>query len=518
MGGMLRSTTAKKIIFLLVLLYIVISFPSVIHLLIQGQISFGIFISHIALDGANPHFRIQLVEDGKCIRSSNGFNLEYEFCDPTQHHTFHFLQDGKLAYSISGLCVTLATEEIQPRPLKLGGCSTAASFRVVNESYLQLIDSSHGAEFCVSRKKIHGKSVKKRSEKSLVFSGDCIEILSRVNLLEENNFIARRKALLQPAPVDNPDCNFPACNINKRPPPVKLLPSSEVKRCYNLSECVTAVIKTARRPHLVLRLAQSIRDTKGYDIPMIAYDDGVGPYPDEMMSKIASFPNLQYIIGDKADLGISLGRTLAVNLVQTKYFLLFDDDIVVYNRTDIELLAEILDTTDASLVGGKFHGTKYFSGFFWFTSLDENDQLTSDQKLKYYEGACYHANETIPGFPSCTRCDTAVNFFMAKTADILEVGCWSEELKIMEHKDLFLRLKAAGKKVVDCPKVKVFNRGESGEVNKLSGFHELRVARARQMQNIFNNIWNVHKTFRIRKEDNETVSAAFLKNKNNVLN
>lgn len=40
---------------------------------------------------------------------------------------------------------------------------------------------------------------------------------------------------------------------------------------------------------------------------------------------------------------------------------------------------------------------------------------------------------------------------------ITDVGGWSEELKIGEHKDLFLRLKATGKKVVSCPGIEVYN-------------------------------------------------------------
>ena len=457
----------------------------------------------IVLREENTNYRIQLAETGRCIVSPDGVNLEFSFCEPTQQQTFKFLNDSSLAFTSNGLCVVLRKSEAEPRLLlKLGHCSEAVRFQ--GDSYLQLRGDASDSKLCVSRSKLIKPNPAVLSQ--------CEETLSRFNIIEESNFIARRKALMQSAPVDSPDCNFPACNLNKRPPPVELLPSSEVTRCYNLTECVTVVIKTARRPHLVLRLAQSLRDMKGYDLPIIAYDDGVGPHSDEMMSKIAAVSNLKYIIGDEKDIGIALGRTRAVEMVETKYFLLCDDDLIFEVITDIELFAEILDTTDASVAGGKFHRTKLFGGYFHFTSLDNENKPTDLRILNFYQGACSRINETIVGFPSCFRCEITPNIFMAKTADVLKVGCWSEELKISEHKDLFLRLKAAGKKVVSCPKVKIFNQGEDNTINRETGFFNLRIARIAKMRRMFGNVWNVHKVY-IWDPQND----AFLKHKDKIL-
>jgi GT2 family glycosyltransferase len=312
---------------------------------------------------------------------------------------------------------------------------------------------------------------------------------SSLNLIEEAIFISRRKALLVP-PLQNPgECNYSACGINRRAGAVKLLPPWQVSRCSNMPDCVTVVTKTARRPHLVLRLAQSIRDVKGYDLPIVAYDDGVGQHSDEIMGEIAKFPNIQYVIGDEEDLGIALGRSLAVKMVQTKYFLLVDDDTVLNNNTDIELLAEILDKTDAALVGGKIENYSHFAGYFRFT-------LRSGRRALYhYKGACTLANETLQNYPSCMRCDTTTNAFMAKTADVLEAGCWSRELKVTEHKDLFLRLKAGGKKVVYCPGFTIFNRRPKAKISKETGYTKLKKGRSSQMKQMFNSVWNIDQFF-----------------------
>ena len=455
----------------------------------------------VLIDQALPRYWI-LRSDEKCLGSSDGYHLGFLICDPTQNQTFHFLDDGNLEHSRTGLCVSLEKGTTAPGPLSLGHCSTGTSFQYVNGSYLQFNDSIQlqGPRFCLSAS--HDK----------VFVSKCTNASSKVSLVEEATFIVRRKALLWPLPENNSDCNFPACAINKRALPVELLPSSRIDRCYNLSQCVTVVIKTARRPNLVLRLVRSLRDVKGYDLPIIAYDDGLESYSEEIMSEIASFSNLRYIIGDKHDLGISVGRNLALKLVRTKYFLLCDDDLIFTEQSDIELLAEILDTTDASLAGGS-QGS-HFAGYFHFTSLNDHDELTSKQILYYYQGQCYHENETIGGFPRCMRCDATSNFFMAKTTDILDVGCWSEELKIAEHKDLFLKLKAAGKKVVWCPRVKILNRKIPKKEAKDSGYKALRKYRKHAYQTIFNNIWNIDLLQRVMQPN----SSTFIKRKEMILN
>ena len=46
------------------------------------------------------------------------------------------------------------------------------------------------------------------------------------------------------------------------------------------------------------------------------------------------------------------------------------------------------------------------------------------------------------------RCETRANQSAARTREVREVGGWSNELKIFEHRDFLLKLRAAGNKVV----------------------------------------------------------------------
>jgi GT2 family glycosyltransferase len=265
-----------------------------------------------------------------------------------------------------------------------------------------------------------------------------------------------------------------------------------------MSKCVTVVVKTARRPLLVLRLAKSLEITLKQNLTMIVIDDGPDLHPPETMEKIAQYPNIKYIIGEKKDLGISEGRNMGVRMVETKYFLNFDDDFVVSDRSNITTMLEMLDIMDISLVGCKFE--KIFAGFMDFLNSNE----TGEPVLMHYPGSCAVKSQELTSYPGCYRCELTANGFMARTQDILDVGGWSKELKINEHKDVFLRLKAAGKKVVYCESFRMQNvRSIKGESTPYNGelYRALR-HRAKIMEKRFVNHWNIVEE--IRNEDKKT--------------
>ena len=286
-------------------------------------------------------------------------------------------------------------------------------------------------------------------------------------------------------------CNYSACGINKVLPPVESLPSSQIERCLNLSHCVTIVTKTARRPLFVMRLAKSIRNRFKMDLPMVVIDDdGPEAYNPEVMEKIAEFPNMKYVISSP-DFGIAAGRTMGLKMVKTKYFMILDDDMVVTNDTDIAKLVEMLDSTDATLVGGG-------SSFAGHLKFGVNDR--GDPTLFHYQRSCTFPHQSVSSFPTCFNCEIIPNIFLARTQDALEVGGWSKELKIMEHKDFFLRLKAAGKKVVYCPEFRAKNVHSNEGVEFVGGiskvfdywqYRAMRKGRAKIMLKKFCYRWNI---------------------------
>ncbi|XP_063680246.1 beta-1,4 N-acetylgalactosaminyltransferase 2-like isoform X2 [Bolinopsis microptera] len=318
----------------------------------------------------------------------------------------------------------------------------------------------------------------------------CNKHASRILLMKEDVFQEDRKLLKMAVVPPNSSCDFKACGFNKREP-VKLLPPDQVGRCTNMWECVTLAVKTTRRPHLILRLARSVRDSLGFDLPIVAYDDGPNDYPDEIYQQIAEYPLLQYVVGKNEDLGIARGRNLAVMQVKTKYFFLLDDDIKFNEYTKLDKLVEILDTTDVAVASAAYK-VIVFTSYLEFGHFNENK---ANRRLGVYHEACTIVNQTIPNHPSCVRCDITSNVFLARTKEILDIGGWDPELMILEHKDIFIRLKAAGMKVALCPDVKVDHARPSKIAVKGEDYSEKRRRAAGRFRALINNRWNIQNIF-----------------------
>ena len=233
--------------------------------------------------------RVQFAREGRCVDVSRDGSLIVSFCDPTRKQAFIFL-DGILKIpsslpqlkSASGQCVGLLAPERSQ--LGLVDCTQAVTF-TFSAGKLHHERNSSTKWLCLAP--LDGVRVT-RSPKlgTPVAFANCRSSASDINLLSEAAFLRDRAALLLPFDKGS-DCNFPACGANTRPPMARLFPESEVSRCTNLSECLTVVVKVARRPLLVVRLAEPIRSVLQQDLPMIVVDDGPRPHPPEGLPTVA---------------------------------------------------------------------------------------------------------------------------------------------------------------------------------------------------------------------------------------
>ena len=205
---------------------------------------------------------------------------------------------------------------------------------------------------------------------------------------------------------------------------------------------------------------------------------------------------MRYVVADRDDLGISEGRMMGVHMVRTKYFVNMDDDNVVTRSWDAAKMTELLDTSDLSLVGART------DSLLWPAFLEFGYNEHRQPVIFHYKESCKAANQGLPFFPPCLRCDLTSNSFIARIKDVLEVGGWSQELKVSEHQDLFLRLKAGGKKVVWCPSFEV-NNVHGSEIHSTSGanksYYKMRYLRKERMKAMFCNHWNIEYYLFVRK-------------------
>ena len=435
--------------------------------------------------GIVGRFRIGFSNEGRCLGVTEDNKLVVSFCNPRENQAF-FYSKGTFMFVEKALCIGVSKSK--SKELILTHCADAARLLYVNN------ELRHGESRinCISAlTKSLPTSLPELGAKVAVVK--CQRPATLIELLEETDFLIDRAALMLPLP-HNESCPFPACAINKRPAPPELLPEGEIRKCGELPECLTVVVKTARRPYFVVRLAQSVKENLHPDVPIIVVDDGPEQYSPEIMEHIEQFQNLKYIIGDKEDLGIAAGRTIAVRMVETRYFLNLDDDHTIPQNSGIAKMIDLMDRSDLSVVGAK--GKTSWAGLIDFLPDEYGRPI-----LRQLHGTCVSRSQLLYFSTMCHRCDLTINTFLARTQDVVEVGGWSKELKIIEHVDIFLRLKAAGKKVANCnefhsdhnPSTKNLVFGMNETASERKAYRKLRWNRTKQMGNRFLNHWNIYK-------------------------
>ena len=433
------------------------------------------------------------------------------FCDPDIFQAFSLTGEHKLVYERTGACVGYRYSmegEVNNSSLFLGDCDNQAGyFDLVDGSYLTL--RPHQSELrplslTMSPLSDYSDLCLNTTVGLRVFNEVRRPARLMLSLTEETFFQEDRKLLKNAViPPNNADCDFKACGFNKPITPIKTLPSSQVETCSNPWECVTVVVKTARRPHLVIRLAQSIRDSYGFDLPIVCVDDGPDDHPQDMLDQIAKYPLLRYVVSEDPDLGIAEGRNQALKLVQTKYFFILDDDVLFMKTTDLKTMISVLDTTDAVVVGVRLAGRANFAGLMKFGYYN-----SPVRRLGYFPATCFKLNWTVPNFPQCVSCELNSNVWMARTQHILDLGGWDPELKIREHKDVFIRMKAAGYKVATCNHILLEHlKPKAGSEEQVEGYNEKRHRgrEGQRFQRLTNGRYNIQDVFGYHDADVDEV-------------
>uniref|UniRef100_A0A674JNQ5 Beta-1,4-N-acetyl-galactosaminyltransferase 1 n=1 Tax=Terrapene triunguis TaxID=2587831 RepID=A0A674JNQ5_9SAUR len=211
--------------------------------------------------------------------------------------------------------------------------------------------------------------------------------------------------------------------IRHTPTPKLYNPGAPGDADYNISALVTIATKTFLRYDKLRALIASIR--RFYPtVTIIIADDSQHPEP-------VGGPHIeQYFM--PFGKGWFAGRNLAISQVTTKYVLWVDDDFIFTPRTRVEKLVDVLEKTSLDLVGG---GVREITGV----------TTTYRQKISVQaggeEGDCLQTRQgyhhLLEGFPGCVVTDGVVNFFLAHTAKVLEVG-FDPRLSRVAHLEFFI--------------------------------------------------------------------------------
>jgi len=237
-----------------------------------------------------------------------------------------------------------------------------------------------------------------------------------------------------------------------------------------MKDSTSLIIKTFERQTALDRMLTSVR-TRGYtDCPVLIADDSKEPYRDFILEKHRDIVDEYVVLPFNS--GLSKGRNELLKRVETKYFVLNDDDFVYDERTDLAWMREQLESTDLELLGGLFYDQRTYvpkpdASIFnraWYRLLREIGKKR--EFVRSYHGLFRTDGDTIVMQPveysaPITRCDYTHNFFMADTQAIREkVGGWHDEIKTSwEHWEFFYRAKQGGLQVATTEEVGISHEG-----------------------------------------------------------
>ncbi|XP_077583152.1 beta-1,4 N-acetylgalactosaminyltransferase 1 [Stigmatopora nigra] len=192
---------------------------------------------------------------------------------------------------------------------------------------------------------------------------------------------------------------------------------------YNISALVTIATKTFLRYDKLQNMIDSVR--KYYPtITIIIADDSENP-------RSITEPFIEHYIMPFGK-GWFAGRNLAISQVTTKYVLWVDDDFIFTSKTKLEKLVDVLERTTLDLVGGAVQEvTGYTNAYRQTIAIEPGEE----------DGDCLHLrrgfHHVIQGFPNCVVTDGVINFFLARTDKIQQVG-FDPRFNRVAHLEFFI--------------------------------------------------------------------------------
>uniref|UniRef100_A0A8D2J031 Beta-1,4-N-acetyl-galactosaminyltransferase 1 n=1 Tax=Varanus komodoensis TaxID=61221 RepID=A0A8D2J031_VARKO len=319
--------------------------------------------------------------------------------------------NSPLQYPVQGV-------EVQPlRTILIPGLSLQAAERT---SYQVSLTATMGI-FDVAAE-VEGVKVEGEGTMRLTMLGSQLDNLNR-----QMQFVTYTNTIFHPNTADtvqfSTDEHQASFLIRIRHAPTPRLYNPGSSTDYNISAMVTIATKTFLRYDKLRVLIDSIR--KFYPTVTIIIAD------DSQATEQVQGPHIeQYFM--PFGKGWFAGRNLAISQVTTKYVLWVDDDFIFTPRTKVEKLVEVLEKTSLDLVGGAVREiTGYTNTYRQRISVQPGGE--DGDCLRIHQG--YH--HIIEGFPDCVVTDGVINFFLARTEKVLQVG-FDPRLNRVAHLEFFI--------------------------------------------------------------------------------
>ena len=207
---------------------------------------------------------------------------------------------------------------------------------------------------------------------------------------------------------------------------------------------LSILIKTFIRPQCLENILESIEEYQKYNnvnfACVVIIDDSDDEHKNinhQIVNKYKKTIKINYKRYPFNSLGLSKGRNVGVKEINTKYFLLCDDDFIFDKKCSFERNINLIEEKNVDILGGIYRnisskndiGTDYN----WLGFIRETEDFD----------VCDIFTDIFPKFCCC---DIVENFYIAKRKafDLIQ---YPEDMPLLEHNVFFLRAKQAGIKV-----------------------------------------------------------------------
>ncbi|KAK6319225.1 hypothetical protein J4Q44_G00104360 [Coregonus suidteri] len=312
------------------------------------------------------------------------------------------------------------TQGVEVRPLKTILIPGLALQDIPRELYTVNFTSTLGALNVAAE--VEGVKVKGDGEMHMTLMSSLLPNLNR-----QLQFVSYTNTLFHPSTADTvqfeTEGHQAMFTIKIRHGVTPKLYNTGPKGEYNISALVTIATKTFMRYDKLQDLIDSVRQYYP-TVTIVIADDSKNP-------KTVSGPYIEHYIMPFGK-GWFAGRNLAVSQVTTKYVLWVDDDFIFTANTKLEKLVDVLEKTTLDLVGGAVReATGYTATYRQTISIEPGEE----------EGDCLHMRRAfhhiIQGFPNCVVTDGVINFFLARTDKVQQVG-FDPRLARVAHLEFFI--------------------------------------------------------------------------------
>lgn len=206
---------------------------------------------------------------------------------------------------------------------------------------------------------------------------------------------------------------------------------------------VTAVVKNFLRNEKTINCIDSLLSTyKG--IKVIVIDDGPKEYQEKILDYYRKIEGLGHkVILTDFDIGLSQGRNLALENIETEYALIGDNDFVYDEKSGVDKMLSVMnDRRDIDILcGGVFENEKerHYEGFMEIRTDNAGAKYLGYTPLDYK-----NCRWEDVGGSQVTKIDLGFNYFLMKSS-IYPKMSWPKDIKVaFEHSTSFYLARQKG--------------------------------------------------------------------------